>query len=164
MLGNLVFQDDDAAVYIASPNDPVSREIIGISIASASAGSPADILYRGPMSYVGWNWVPGRPIYAGPNGIVTQTAPVNGYLVEVGVAISSDTMLIDIERFPRKVYVKSLAGTLVAIPYAESGIPYPSIAVLKASGEEVSVAVDYSELSAVISSNVTLENHIAVLT
>ena len=133
-------------------------------MAGVSAGSLVDIRYKGPMSYAGWNWEPGAPIYASTNGAITQTPPTNGYLVVVGHAISSDTILVDLERSPRRVYIKSLSGTLVSIPNSESGIAYPNIAVLKDTGEEVSVVTDWSDLAVVISSLIPLDNHIAVLT
>ena len=163
--GEVVYQNPlDTRLYLASSGNLDTREILGITKAPADPGQLAEVVYRGGITNPDWSWAPGLPIYAGLNGALTQIAPPNGYRSVIGHAVSSDTVLVGVERFPRKIFTKSLAGVAVTIPTVESGITYPEVKVLTASGAAVSVAVVLSEASVQISSNVPLDNHIAVLT
>lgn len=162
--GDIVYQDDTGLAFKASTNDQSTSNVLGLVIAPAQAGDAVDILFDGPMSNSGWAWESGKPVYAALNGGISQFYPSNGYLVVVGLAVAADTILVDVERYPRRIYIKSLFGTLLSIPLSESGISFPQVTVLKDTGEEVSVALDVDELSIVISSNVPMDDHIAILT
>ena len=159
-----VYQRPNGKAYAASSGDATTREIIGLTAAPADAGELVSVVYRGEVSWSDWNWIPGLPVYVGLSGALVQTPPTSGQHLIVGHAVSSDTILLGAERYPRKVFTKNLTGMAVTIPSTESGISYPEIKVLKASGEAVSVVVAMSEASVQISSLVPLDNHIAVLT
>jgi len=162
-LGEIVYQQANKSAYRASANNPNTREILGISAQSVLPGALFEVVYRGTLSNPAWSWIAGQVIYAGMNGALTQTRPITGYLAEVGHAVSADTILIDVERHPRKVYLKALTGFSASIPTTESGIAYPSVAVLNGAGDEVGVVVNITTVTVTINSNIALDGHTAVL-
>lgn len=71
--------------------------VVGITETSASTGSQVNILTAGTITDGSWNWTKG-PVYLGTNGMLTQVAPTNGSIVvHLGRAITSTTILIDID-------------------------------------------------------------------
>lgn len=84
------------AVYAsnATPSDSI---VIGITATSANAGSLVTILDAGFITDGFWNWVKG-PVFLGTNGMLTQTPPTGGAtVVHLGRAVSTNTLLIDID-------------------------------------------------------------------
>lgn len=69
--------------------------ILGITISSANLGATVEVQIVGTMTEPSWNWVPDYPIYAGTNGLLTQTPPESGLLYVVGYAITPNKIFID---------------------------------------------------------------------
>ena len=71
--------------------------VIGISTTSASTGQNITIKTSGQLTDQYWTWNKGI-IFLSTNGQLTQTAPTNGaYVVPIGRAITSTTIIIDID-------------------------------------------------------------------
>ncbi len=75
----------------------VTKPAIGIASAGALTNAPVPVQYAGPLTYNGWNWALGVPVFVGPNGVLTQTQPTSGYIQAVGMPLSPTTLLIDLE-------------------------------------------------------------------
>ena len=68
--------------------------VAGITAASAAAGESAKARVSGILSFNGWNWSPGRPVYVGAGGGLTQTPPATGFVQQIGVAAGADALLV----------------------------------------------------------------------
>jgi hypothetical protein len=73
------------------------QSIAGISITSAGIGSQIEVQTSDELLDNSWNWVLGS-IYLGANGVLTQTVPTVGSILEVGVALSPTKMMIRIQK------------------------------------------------------------------
>lgn len=69
-------------------------EVVGISITASSTS--ISIRTAGPMIEGSWTWTAG-PIYLGLNGMLTQTPPTTGFVLEVASAISATSIIINIK-------------------------------------------------------------------
>lgn len=79
-------------------NDTIANAmVIGISITAGNIGENITIKTSGLMTDQSWNWSKGL-VFLGTNGTLTQTAPTNGLIMcPVARAITSTTIIIDIE-------------------------------------------------------------------
>ena len=68
--------------------------VIGITPGAVSAGEVVRPVLGGVMDEPSWNWVPRMPVYAGPNGFLTQSPPGTGWLRILGVAQSPTRLLV----------------------------------------------------------------------
>lgn len=74
----------------------------GITTGAALTGAPVTVVMRGEITEPTWSWTPLAPIYLGLTGLLTQTAPTApgaAFLLEVGVALSATSILVD-PQFP----------------------------------------------------------------
>lgn len=73
--------------------------IAGISDSATMIGNYVYPKTSGHLSLIGWSLIPGNTVYLGENGTIVQTIPVSALFVKVlGVAVSSDTILINIQQ------------------------------------------------------------------
>lgn len=73
------------------------NRLIGMSVGAASTNTNLTIQTSGPISYNGWNWIPGAPVFLGSNGTLTQIPPETGFLQVVASAMSSTQLIIEIQ-------------------------------------------------------------------
>lgn len=72
-------------------------KLIGITITSAAAsGETVKVVTEGKIEDPSFSFTVG-PIYLGSSGVITQTRPSSGLLVQLGVAISATQLHIRIE-------------------------------------------------------------------
>lgn len=87
----------DQKVYYADNSDINSvYNAIGISKGASDINSSVEVQIAGIISFNGWNWNLGVPIFLGTSGQLTQTAPTIGYLQIVGYPTSTTDMIIQI--------------------------------------------------------------------
>ena len=87
---------DGGTVYhpnLSTPSDSI--KIVGISTQAASTGSNVPVQVSGRMTNPTWSWAAG-PVYSDDAGVLTQTAPSTGWVVQVGRALTSTTIEIDV--------------------------------------------------------------------
>jgi len=84
-------QTDGTAIY-AEPES--AWAYVGISTHSAEAGAQVTVALRDTITELTWSWVPGKPVYYGPSGILTQTVPDAVALTCIGLAITPTSLLI----------------------------------------------------------------------
>lgn len=83
-------------VDYADQADDSALRLLGMTTGAAEAGAAAEVLLGGEISEPSWNWAMNAPVYLGSAGLLTQTAPLSGYLVQVGLPMSPTTMLLGI--------------------------------------------------------------------
>ena len=89
--------DSSGLAKYATPDSLANAVVIGISTTSASTGQNITIKTSGQITDASWNWTKGA-IYLGANGSLTQTAPTGGSIVvHVAKAITTTTIIIDID-------------------------------------------------------------------
>lgn len=89
---------DQGAVYASSSNVDDARSVVGISVEAAAPEQLIKIQTDGELSEPSWNWTIGMPIFNGVDGLLTQVAPSVGYILVVGIAIETSTILISIKQ------------------------------------------------------------------
>lgn len=72
-------------------------KIIGINSAATAINDLASIYITGTVTNPAWTFDPG-PVYVGSSGVMTQIEPTNGYVVKMGIALSSTKVLIDVDK------------------------------------------------------------------
>jgi len=83
---------DLASSDVASHGD----QILGITQNAAVAGDTLHVQTAGLMVEGSWNWTVG-PVYCGLNGLLTQVVPDAGFMCRVAKALSTTTILINVE-------------------------------------------------------------------
>lgn len=68
----------------------------GVSVTAANDTEALTVRSDGVMVDGGWTWAPGV-IWCGAAGVLTQTAPTSGWLMEVGRALNATTAVIDLQ-------------------------------------------------------------------
>lgn len=97
----LVMVGNDGKVYYADKD--TKPFCIGMTVTSALAGATAKILNKGKVILQGWNLIPGSRYYLNSNGSISNQIPTSGYILEIGEALDSNTLLLDI-KIPIKIY------------------------------------------------------------
>lgn len=71
--------------------------VIGITTGAVSSGASAAVQTSGEMSEVSWSWDVSKPVYLGSVGLLTQTVPTAGVIVEIGKPTAATKLLIEIQ-------------------------------------------------------------------
>lgn len=74
------------------------NRVVGITTGAVAAGAKAEIRARGQMSEPGWVWLPGRDVFLGADGLLTQTLGLAGalFVQRLGCALSPAEILVDL--------------------------------------------------------------------
>ena len=101
--------DANGKANMVIPSDSGSvGSCVGMCLGGAG-GSIVEIYQRGTITYVGWVWTVGRPVYIGANGYLTQTPTLSQYVIRVGVALSTTSIWLTM--WPGVKGVKGDTGT-----------------------------------------------------
>lgn len=95
--GQALYQQADGRFFLASSSVLGSREIVGLADVDETAGETVAAISAGLYTLASWSWTPGKPVYVGLNGFLTQTRPLDGYICALGTAVAADTMVLAIE-------------------------------------------------------------------
>jgi len=71
--------------------------VVGIAATFIGSGGSGGIQVSGEFTFVGWSWGDG-PIYLGLDGVLTQTAPTTGFLIQMGRPLSPTSMVIEVQQ------------------------------------------------------------------
>lgn len=71
--------------------------VIGVAIGGVNAGALVTVQYLGPLTYNGWAWVLGKPVFVGAGGVLTQTPPTVGFDQIVGTPITPTSILLTLQ-------------------------------------------------------------------
>lgn len=79
-------------LYVA--DNTTNFRVVGIAVADTLLGFSAEVALSGPVTLAGLS--NGSPYYLG-SGTITTAAPASGYVVRLGYAIGSTTLIVNIE-------------------------------------------------------------------
>lgn len=93
-----VVDTEDGVAYLSLADLSHGERILGISLNAAGVGDPILIQYSGEVTEPSWNWVPDLPIFPTNFGLLTQTPPTSGFIVNIGFASSETSIFINIQQ------------------------------------------------------------------
>ena len=91
-----VYISDSGVAFYASSDAASAAVVAGISILSASTGTPVSYRMFGEIHEPSWNWTPELPIYLGLSGLLTQTPVASGWNIVLGLALTDTSMIVRI--------------------------------------------------------------------
>lgn len=84
--------------YVSNDNPLHGDDTLGLTLGAAVAGAPIEVQATGQVTFAGWAWTPGEPVFAGRDGLLTQVAPDPDtgamFSQPVGHAETSTTLLL----------------------------------------------------------------------
>ncbi len=88
---------DNKFYYASQSNLNHVNKVIGITTQSGIINSSIIVQSSGEMIEPSWNWDIDKPVYLGNNGLLTQTIPSTGFLLEMGIPNSNISLIIRIK-------------------------------------------------------------------
>lgn len=92
----VIISTDGKAYYADRTNPEHTHKVLGITTGAVNIGESASIQTFGEMTEGSWNWDVTKPLFVGTNGLMTQTAPSSGFVLEIGVPLTPTSIFIDI--------------------------------------------------------------------
>lgn len=71
--------------------------VTGISENAAIVSDPVTVRSDGYITDMSWNWTPGA-VYCGATGLLTQTIPSSGWVLQVATAVSQTKISVEIRQ------------------------------------------------------------------
>ncbi|HAT50734.1 MAG: hypothetical protein HQL07_04430 [Nitrospirae bacterium] len=82
------------AVYADAQVDALATSVIGVTLVSVGIGESVSIQTFGVVTDPGWTFTPGSPIFLGINSLLSASPPLTGWMVKMGIALSSTDVAI----------------------------------------------------------------------
>jgi hypothetical protein len=80
-------------VSYASNTTPGDIDLpIWLTLSAAVLDAPLAVVTFGEVSEPSWSWTPGEAIFLSTNGMLTQTPPSSGFLLQVAAAIQATVL------------------------------------------------------------------------
>lgn len=79
-------------------NESHKGAVLGITLGAAPRGTEVSVLKFGKISMAGWSFTPGLPVYLVEDGLLSQTPPSTGFILEIGVVSEPDTIEVRIQK------------------------------------------------------------------
>ena len=92
--GNRAVRFSGGSAFLADKDAATASHAAGITTGAASSGAAVAIQLDGVMTEPSWAWSPG-PVWLGTTGQLTQTIPVTGSVIQIGIAVSATKLAID---------------------------------------------------------------------
>ena len=93
----VIVGNDNKIYYADQSNLTHFNRVLGITTGAAVQDDPASVRVGGIMAEPSWTWDLDKFIYLGINGLLTQTPPGTGFLLEMGWPINPTSMMVDIK-------------------------------------------------------------------
>nr|WP_279088474.1 hypothetical protein [Comamonas thiooxydans] len=94
----VVYEDLFGAVWPADPDvESDVLALLGVTVSAAVAGQPVNVQRMGSIDDAAWQLQPGKRVFLGRQGRLTQDPPQGGYDVLIGTAITSTRLLLNIQ-------------------------------------------------------------------
>lgn len=84
--------------YADNTNPADAGQVLGVTLNAALPGDVVNVQVTGELTESSWAWVPGLPVYLGSAGNLTQTLPVMGFQLVVGIAVAPNKLVIGIKQ------------------------------------------------------------------
>jgi hypothetical protein len=87
--------------YADGSNALHGDDTVGMTLQAAGAGDDVAVQSAGTVSFAGWAWTQGDPVFLGTNGLPTQTVPTEAggyaFMQVIGHAQDTDVLFLDIQ-------------------------------------------------------------------
>lgn len=94
----VVHEDLFGAVWPADPDaESDVLALLGVTVSAATSGQPINVQRMGFIDDAAWQLQPGKRVFLGGQGRLTQEPPQAGYDVLIGMAITSTRLLLNIQ-------------------------------------------------------------------
>ncbi len=93
----VIVGNDNRLYYADQSNLAHFNRVLGITTGAAGENDPASVRVGGIMAEPSWAWDLDKFIYLGENGLLTQTPPGSGFLLEMGWPVNPTSMMVDIK-------------------------------------------------------------------
>lgn len=94
----VVYEDLFGAVWPADPDvESDVLALLGVTVSAATGGQPINVQRMGHIDDAAWQLLPGKRVFLGRQGRLTQEPPQGGYDVLIGMAITSTRLLLNIQ-------------------------------------------------------------------
>ncbi|WP_081007713.1 hypothetical protein [Comamonas testosteroni] len=94
----VVYEDLFGSVWPADPDaESDVLALLGVTVSAAVAGQPINVQRMGHIDDAAWQLQPGKRVFLGGQGRLTQEPPQAGYDVLIGMAITSTRLLLNIQ-------------------------------------------------------------------
>lgn len=94
----VVYEDLFGAVWPADPDvESDVLALLGVTVSAAAGGQPINVQRMGYIDDAAWQLLPGKRVFLGRQGRLTQEPPQGGYDVLIGMAISPTRLLLNIQ-------------------------------------------------------------------
>ncbi|WP_240466932.1 hypothetical protein [Comamonas sp. lk] len=94
----VVYEDLNGAVWPADPD--VERDVLallGVTVSAAAGGQPINVQRLGHIDDAAWQLQPGKRVFLGRQGRLTQEPPKAGYDVLIGMALTASRLLLNFQ-------------------------------------------------------------------
>ena len=88
-----VYIDNNEAFYASASDTAIPGQVVGVTTQAAVTGGNVDIRFAGTLDESSWSFAPG-PVYVGQDGVLVQTRPTTGWVLNIGVAVTPTRLLI----------------------------------------------------------------------
>lgn len=96
--GQVLFVLQDMTVQAAnSANVTHADKVVGICLASKSAGDQVQVQKTGTIECIIWNLTPGKVYFLSSGGEITNVVPKTGFVQKIGVAETATKLVLQIE-------------------------------------------------------------------
>jgi hypothetical protein len=92
----VVYRAADGLRYASSDSPSTAVQAVGVLPAAINANASGFVQTSEEISDASWAWSPG-PVWLGINGALTQTPPISGVQVEIGLALTPTMLLIRVQ-------------------------------------------------------------------
>ena len=93
-----VYEDLSGAVWPADADaESDVLALLGVTVTAAQANQPIRVQRVGVIDDGSWQWQAGQRIFLSQEGRLTQQAPLSGYDVLIGVALTATRVLLNIQ-------------------------------------------------------------------
>lgn len=94
----VVYEDLFDSVWPADPDvESDVLALLGVTVSAAEGGQPINVQRMGHIDDSNWQLQPGKRVFLGRQGRLTQEPPQGGYDVLIGTAITSTRLLLNIQ-------------------------------------------------------------------
>jgi hypothetical protein len=94
----VVYEDLFGAVWPADPEvESDVLALLGVTVSAAGSGHPINVQRMGHIDDDAWQLQPGKRVFLGTQGRLTQEPPQSGYDVLIGTALTPTRLLLNLQ-------------------------------------------------------------------
>lgn len=93
----VMLHSDDKLYYADQSNPTHFNRVLGITTGAVASGATPTVRCAGKMTEPTWAWDLDKFLYLSTNGLLTQTPPSSGFLLQLGWPLSATSIMVDIK-------------------------------------------------------------------